>query len=192
MAAAVSVRLVLAMGVVNVAFTAGPAAADPTGTGGQFVPLQTRLVDTRTGVGGFTGPMVAGVYQTFTVNGQAGLPSTGVAAVVANVTALNSSGSSGLINVGANSGGSTGTATALLYEPSEMVSNTVVIENGDDGKIKISSSRAIHILVDVQGYFTTGNGARTAPRPRAGSCRWPRPTSPRSPRRPRPRRRRCR
>ena len=34
MAAAVSVLLVLAMGVVNVVFTAGPAAADPTGTGG--------------------------------------------------------------------------------------------------------------------------------------------------------------
>lgn len=154
-----SVLLVLTLGVVNVVFTAAPAAADPTGTGGQFVPLQSRLVDTRSGTGGVTGRLAADTWTTFTVNGQAGLPSTGVAAIVATVTALNDPGSqSGVLMAGANSGGSTGSAVALLYDVNEIVSNSVVIENGDDGKIRVHSQRSIHLLIDVQGYFTVGNG----------------------------------
>ena len=67
--------MVLVAGTAVVAVVAAPAAAaDPTGTGGQFVPLQARLVDTRTGTGGFTGPMPAGTFETFAVSGQAGLP----------------------------------------------------------------------------------------------------------------------
>jgi hypothetical protein len=145
--------------VAGTAVVAAPAAAaDPTGTGGQFVPLQARLVDTRTGTGGFTGPMPAGTFETFAVSGQAGLPSTGVAAVVASVTAINGTGSAGTVTTGANSGGSAGTVTALQFGAGDTVSNTVVIENGDDGKIKISASQSVQILLDIQGYFTAGNG----------------------------------
>jgi hypothetical protein len=102
--------------------------------------------------------LTADVAQTVTVNGQAGLPATGAAAVVATVTALNTTGSPGWVTAGANTGGSTGAATALYYEANETVSNTVVIENGDDGKITITSTQAVHILIDIQGYFTAGNG----------------------------------
>jgi hypothetical protein len=92
------------------------------------------------------------------VSGQAGLPSTGVAAIVASVTAINGTGSAGTVTTGANSGGSAGTVTALQFGANDTVSNTVVIENGDDGKIKISASQSVHILLDIQGYFTAGNG----------------------------------
>ncbi len=88
-----------------------------------------------------------------------GLPSTGVAAIVATVTALNDPGTqSGVLMAGANSGGSAVPVVAVIYDVNENISNSVVIENGDDGEIKIYSERSIHVVVDVQGYFTTGNG----------------------------------
>lgn len=159
------VRLLTAVLAVVVAWsglawvTAAPAAADPTGTGGQFVPLQSRLIDTRSGTGGFTGKLPVDTWVTFTASGQAGLPSTGVAAVVATVTALNDPGTtSGVMMAGPNSGGSAVPVVAVIYDVNEIVSNTVVIENGDDGKIKLKSERNIHVVVDIQGYFTTGNG----------------------------------
>lgn len=140
--------------------TMTPAAADPTGTGGQFVPVQSRLVDTRTGVGGFTGPVPANTGVSFLVNGQAGLPTTGVAAVAATVTVINTAAGSqgGYLYAGANTGGSTGQAYSVLFESGDTVSNTTIIENGDDGKIKINSSQSVQVLIDIQGYFTSGNG----------------------------------
>jgi hypothetical protein len=79
-----TLRLLLA-GVVPVLLTAGlvtgvqlavsPSAAHAaaaTGTGGVFVPLQARILDTTTGTGGYTTPMPAGAYRTVGVDGVAG------------------------------------------------------------------------------------------------------------------------
>ncbi len=123
------------------------------------MPLQTRLVDTRIGTGGLTGTLTPNTYATFTVNGQAGLPSTGIAAVVASVTVINDTPDAGLLSSAANTGGTTGTVTTVLYEANDVASNTVIIENGTDGKIHLISQKAVDVVVDIQGYLTVGNGA---------------------------------
>lgn len=52
-------------------------AAGGTGTGGTFNPLQTRLVDTRNGTGGFSTPLSANAWRGYTVAGVGGIPATG-------------------------------------------------------------------------------------------------------------------
>ena len=49
--------------------------------------------------------------------------------------------------------------TTVLYEANDVASNTVIIENGTDGKIHLISQKAVDVVVDIQGYLTTGNGA---------------------------------
>jgi hypothetical protein len=83
--------------VASIAFSAvlgplaGPASATPpAGTGGVFRPTQARLVDTRINVGGggYTGKMLANTDRQYQVTGNAGVPSTGVSAVVLSATAV--------------------------------------------------------------------------------------------------------
>ena len=82
-----------------------------------------------------------------------------MAAIVATVTVINSNPSTGgTIQTAANSGGTAPPVSAVLFEASETLSNTVVIEDGTDGKNKLSSTVGVQVLVDVQGYFTAGNG----------------------------------
>ncbi|TKV57001.1 RHS repeat-associated core domain-containing protein [Nakamurella flava] len=157
----VAVVLVVFGVQVAAAPTGAPAAADPTGTGGQFVPIpQATLVNNTSGVG-FSGDLTA-TPRVITVNGAAGLPTSNVAAIVATVSIINPSSSNGWISAEANTGGSAAAAQTLLnFEEVDGASNTVVIENGDDGKIKLWAAGATipNIQIDVQGYFTTGNGA---------------------------------
>ncbi|MEO8156392.1 MAG: hypothetical protein ABI648_01255, partial [Betaproteobacteria bacterium] len=64
------------------------AATPPAGTGGQFRPTQGRIVDTRNGTGGYSTPLPANTARVYQVTGLAGVPSTGVSAVLLSVSAL--------------------------------------------------------------------------------------------------------
>ncbi len=79
--------------------------------------------------------------------------------MVASVTVINDTPDAGLLSSAANTGGTTGTILTVLYEANETVSNTAVIENGTDGKIKFIAQKAVGLIVDIQGYMTVGNGA---------------------------------
>ena len=70
---------------------AGRAAADSVpAAAGEFVPLSsTALVDTTGGVG-LTGPLQAGATRPVTVTGAAGVPSTGVLAVMLHISTSDS------------------------------------------------------------------------------------------------------
>src|SRR5947199_183890 len=62
--------------------------------GSAFFPAgPVRLMDTRTGAGGTTGPVAAGATVTLQVAGNGGVPSSGVTSVVLNLTAVSPSGS---------------------------------------------------------------------------------------------------
>jgi RHS repeat-associated protein len=133
------------------------AEAAGTGTGGRFVPVQGRLMDTRSGTGGYNTPFAANELRSLQVTGQANLPSSGVNSVLINVTVIDTPGQ-GVINVEPNGAAAGGGVGFLVHNGNETVSNTGVVEVAADGKIQIRSQWSLHMLVDVQGYFQTGDG----------------------------------
>lgn len=132
-----------------------------TGTGGAFVPTQGRVMDTRStgstaGTGGYTTPMPAGTWRSVPVAGVAGVPTSGAGAVQVTVTAL-SPASTGTAQLSADLTTPQG-GTALAYgSVSGNISNTAIVALGSNGKIKVEASSSITLLIDVQGYYTTGD-----------------------------------
>jgi RHS repeat-associated protein len=129
------------------------AAAVVTGSGGEFVPATGRLLDTRYGTGGYSTPMPAGQYRTITAAGAAGLPSSGVAAV--QVTLTVPAPTTGGNTVVRPSGG-VSSWQALIYAPGGAVSNTTIVALGPDGKFEVKMDTSENLIIDVQGYYTTG------------------------------------
>lgn len=138
-----------------------PAKADAsTGTGGVFVPTQGRVMDTRStgstaGTGGYTTSMATGLWRSVPVGGVAGVPMSGAGAVQVTVTAL-SPGSTGTVQLSADLATPKG-GTALAYGSlSGNISNTAIVTLASDGKIQVEASSTVNLLVDVQGYYTSG------------------------------------
>ena len=128
-----------------------PAEAAVSGSGGEFVPLQGRLVDTRsTG-----GQLLAGQWRPLKVAGVLGMPSTGVGSVQITLTALNAS-TAGTLVVGPDGG--TASWTALVYGNGVpgTVSNTAIVAVAQNGYIAVKASVSVDVIVDVQGYYTAG------------------------------------
>ncbi|MEO7132541.1 MAG: CHAP domain-containing protein [Dermatophilaceae bacterium] len=119
----------------------------------------TRLVDTRVGTGAPTGRVPAGSEIAVTVSGRAGLPATGMSAVVLNVTAVSPLGAGFLTAY--PSGASRPTASNVNYVAGQTVANQVVAGVGSDGRVKIFASNSAHVVVDVAGYYA-GPGKFTA------------------------------
>ena len=135
-----------------------------------------RICDTRAGnPSGLTGGATqctgltpaAGTPLGVTVDGLAGVPSTGVGAVVLNVTAVRPTASGHLTVYPA--GGSAPLASNVNYTAGEVVPNRVVVPVGTGGVVEVLSS-AGHpdVLVDVAGWFTddsdsSATGARFVP-----------------------------
>jgi RHS repeat-associated protein len=132
-------------------------AAVTTGTAGLFVPTQGSVLDTRTGLGGISGPVAANTWYPVQVAGQAGVPASGVSAVQVSVTVLTPT-STGLVKVAAN-----GTAVvpiaALTYTGGGGSISASSITALADGKIQVLAQTSVTLLVHVQGYYTAGNGS---------------------------------
>ncbi|MCL2782125.1 MAG: hypothetical protein FWD74_11695, partial [Actinomycetia bacterium] len=146
----------------SLAFGVGAGGApSATGPGGLFVPVQGRILDTRDGTGGYSTPMPVNGWRTVQVTGVAGIPVSGVSAVQVLATVSGATGSGSLY--GEPSGGSE--ATALLSfggAGATAVSNSGVLAVGADGKIAVAAQGAVDVVIDVQGYYTAGDGT-TAP-----------------------------
>ena len=123
---------------------------------GAFVSLPpTRLLDTR-GDNGATGPVVADSTIHVQVAGRGGIPSSGVSAVVINVT-VTEAGSPGYVTVYPD-GTSRPTASNLNYPAGDTRANLVTVRLGSNGKIALASSNAdtVQLVGDVAGYFLAG------------------------------------
>jgi RHS repeat-associated protein len=161
------VRLVAALSLVlgvlvPVAWSSSVSGAATPGTGGVFTPATGRLMDTRNGTGGYSTPMPAGVWRSVVTLGQAGVPSSGVSAVVLNVTALGFTASGYVRGVPGGSTPPSSSATLLNFstaDASNALSNSAIIAPGPDGKIQFYSSTTTDLVVDVEGYFTAGDGS---------------------------------
>lgn len=121
-----------------------------------------RLLDTRKGTGGTTGPIAAKASVNVQITGVQGVPASNVTAVVLNVTAVSPT-ANGVATV-YPTGQSVPTSSNLNWRAGQTEPNLVVVPVGANGKISIwnGSSGTVQFLADEAGYFTTSTtGAST-------------------------------
>ncbi len=126
-------------------------------TAGRFVALApTRVLDTRVANDGdlFSAPIGAGSAIDVTLVGRGGVPSSGVTAVVLNVTAIGPSASTYLTVY--PTGETRPTASNVNAVPTQIVPNLVVVKLGSNGQAGIyNRSGTTHVAADVVGYLTS-------------------------------------
>jgi len=129
-----------------------------TGTAGLFRPLVPgRLMDTRSSLGG-SPTLTAGQTVTLQVTGKQNVPTTGVSAVVLNVTATNTT-AAGYLTV-FPSGAAQPVASNLNFVAGQTVPNRVVVKVGTAGQVSLFNFRGnTDVIVDVGGWFTDGSDA---------------------------------
>ncbi len=132
-------------------YLSGPAA-DP----GAFTPLApTRLLDTRSGNGAPAGAVPGRATLPLTIAGRGGVPATGVAAVVLNLTVTQEEAGGYLTAYGA---ATRPTASTLNFAAARSVANLATVKLGPGGAIKlyVGSSGSVQLLADVAGYYLDG------------------------------------
>ena len=139
---------------------AGAAVTDPGSVSSPVHSLvPARVVDTRSAPDGVTvdglsqgtGPVVGGSAISPVVTGRGGVPSSGVAAVVLNVTATQAWLPT-FVTVFPK-GSNRPNASNLNVVPGATVANLVVAKVGSGGAVSIyNNSGAMHVIVDVVGW----------------------------------------
>jgi hypothetical protein len=138
---------------------------EPPGADGLYTPVvPKRVLDTREGSGAPVGP---GGTVSVQVNGQAGVPSTGVSAVVLNVTITGPTAPSYL--TAWPTGVAQPVASNLNFSPGQTVANRVIVQvasNGTPGWVSFyNAAGSVHVIADVGGWFSDGsNPAATGSR----------------------------
>jgi hypothetical protein len=150
--------------------TAGAGYDGPTGLGtpdgvsaflsSYYQPMTpARVLDTRNGTGGTTGPVKAYAVTKVRIAGANGIPSANVTAVAINITVTDNPGSGPII---AYPDGSALPGTSNLNNvPDQNVANLAIVPVGSDGEIDLynDTSGTIQYVADVSGYFTSDPGA---------------------------------
>ena len=111
--------------------------------------VPARLFDTRSPQGG--GALAAGATRLITIAGQGGLPESGVAAVVVNLTATQAQ--PGFLRLWP-SGGAPETSNLNVDRLTQTIANLAIVAVGPDGKIRLQSQNGGHAVIDLVGYFT--------------------------------------
>lgn len=129
------------------------------------VMTPARFADTRPGTatidGRFVGVGSIGADRTFEVRvaDRAGLPATGVGAVVLNIAAVDPRGG-GYLTVYPSTHGRPN-ASSVNFGPGETTANQVVTGVGDAGTIAIYTSAETHLIVDIVGWLPVGTDLKT-------------------------------
>jgi hypothetical protein len=152
--------VLLVVGLVAVVFTptVSARASVTVGTGGEFVSVVGRLVDTRVPTGTTKAPLAPNSPRVIQVNGQAGLPATGVSAVLMTFTATDPV-TSGQISAGPADGALGG---VMQYDGGSVTSNSGIVSVSVDGTIQVQATTTTNLMIDIQGYYTVGNGITAA------------------------------
>ncbi len=112
-----------------------------------------RVLDTRTGNGGLSRPVAADETIDVQVAGRGGVPSSGVSAVVLNVTVTEPT-AVGHLTV-FPSGTAMPLASNLNFVAGQTVPNLVVAKVGAGGKVSLFNSRSsTHVVFDVAGWYS--------------------------------------
>jgi hypothetical protein len=122
---------------------------------GYYQPVpQTRILDTRSGIGGTTGPITPDSTVKLSIAGIAGVATTNVTAVAINITALSGTGN-GYVNAYPDNTPRPVTSN-LNYPTSTAIANYVIVPVGNNGKIDLfNHGYNVQLLADITGYFTT-------------------------------------
>ena len=125
-------------------------------TGSTFHPVTpSRILDTRYGNGAPTAPLGTGVTMNLQVTGSGGVPSTGVSAVVVNVTVTGTTAPSWLTVWPA--GEARPMAASLNYVAGQTIPNLVTAKLGTNGQISMYNAfGSTDLVADVAGWFDVG------------------------------------
>jgi len=120
-----------------------------------YAPLApARFLDSRTGAGGWGGPLVAGTPKALEVRGIGWVPAD-AEAVVMNVTATNGTQNSFLTV--SPSGAAPPLASNINFGVGETVPNLVTVKVGTDNRVSFANhSGAVDVVADVVGYYSPG------------------------------------
>jgi hypothetical protein len=122
-------------------------------TAGAFTSLSpSRLMDTRKNLGA-VGPVAAQGTVRLQVAGRGGVPASGVAAVVLNVT-VTAPTKSGYVTAYPD-GTTLPTASNLNFTAGQTIPNLVIVKVGSNGKVALKNSSAgtVQLIADVAGYY---------------------------------------
>ncbi len=138
---------------------AGYFVASGASSGGRIVPLAPqRLLDTRDGGAAVPGP---GAVLNVAVAGRGGVPSTGAAAVIVNLTATEAA-APGYVTAFPSGQALPRASTLNLERAGHTVANLAIVPLGADGAISLATQASAHLVVDVAGYMTGFDAAVSA------------------------------
>ncbi|MGL4178675.1 MAG: hypothetical protein ACRCSN_21670 [Dermatophilaceae bacterium] len=136
----------------------GGGAVDATGT---YYRLgsPTRFLDTRTS--GTRRPLSSGASTTVQIGGRSGIPTSGVSAVVLNVTAVSTT-ATGYFTLWP-SGASRPTVSSINFPRAWTGANLVTVPVGSTGAVSLyNSGGSAHALVDVLGWYAKDDSVRAS------------------------------
>jgi len=151
-----TIELATAWGATHVAADLVGWFDDGTGAGSLFNPTgPTRVLDSRTATGTWTGKLVAGAPRDLTLTG---VPADATA-VVANITATGST--TGSFLTAWPAGIPQPNASSVNFGPGQTIPNLAVIPIGADHKISLATAvGSTDVVVDVTGWFSPTGGSR--------------------------------
>ena len=158
----VSVVTLVAAALMAAVATGGgalPAGAQAAGPQGEFTPVTpARILDTRSNIGQpSSSPVGHGGTIDLQVTGRGGVPSSGVSAVVMNVTAVSPT-TTGYLTV-YPAGTARPTISNVNFPAGSVVPNMVTVALGAGGGLQIYNAvGSTHVLADVVGYYADATG----------------------------------
>ncbi len=155
-------------GSTDVIFDVAGYVSTPTATppaAGLYNPIvPNRVLDTRTGLGAPAAQLCATQTISVKLTGTPGVPSTGVSAVVLNVTVTNTVVAPSFLTVYPN-GDPLPVASNLNFVPGQVVANRVIVKVGTGGMVNFYDLAGhTDVVADVGGWFTDGTGSPTGGR----------------------------
>jgi hypothetical protein len=126
---------------------------------GEYTPLSpARVLDTRIGTGsGHPGAIAAGSQVDLTITGQGGIPTTGVSAVVLNVTVTQPDGP-GYLTVFPTASGPPATSN-VNFVTGQTIANQVTVPVDASGRVSFRAGvSATQVVADVAGFYADPSG----------------------------------
>jgi hypothetical protein len=124
---------------------------------GAYVPNNpVRVLDTRHSIGAPTKPLGANSTLNLAVSGHNGVPSTGVTAVVLNVTVVNST-TGGYVTAYPD-GRARPATSSLNFVAGQTIANVVTVPVIDGHVDFYNLSGTVDLVADLEGYYTTDTG----------------------------------
>jgi hypothetical protein len=141
--------------IVDIAGWYDTSSTGPPGSAGSLFNAKdpTRILDTRNGTGGVSGPLAGGEANTLTFQMPGAVVPVAATAVVLNATVTQPTGSSFLTLYPADAP-SRPTASNLNFVAGQTVPNLVTVKLSSDDRIKIYNHLgSTHVILDVAGYY---------------------------------------